>query len=343
MPSSDVLARAEALHRAHPVVECHTDIPVDVYRRRRAGEAAPYRDDYVRRLRTGGVAVQFLAVGGDVPGDHEVGGGYAEAALAMIADVLDEEDADGAIYVVRGAAGLEATLADGRVGFVLHLEGLRPLAGSAAAVAEFYGLGVRSAQLTWNGSNELAAGVDAEPAGGLTTAGREVVAELDRLGILLDVSHLAEQSFWDLVEIARGPIVASHANAKALCPHRRNLTDDQIRAIARTGGVVGVCFIAAFIGQPATLERLLDHVDHVAELVGIEALAVGPDYVEFAPDLMLEPDGEEPYLGPEGLRRVETLPVFTAGLLERGYSPAEAAAILGGNMLRVLRTTLARG
>jgi membrane dipeptidase len=342
MPSAGLLARAEALHRSYPVVECHTDVPVDVYRRRRSGEASPYCDDYVPRMRAGGVRIQLLAVGGDVPDQHEVEGSPGAAARAMIADVLDEEGRCSRFRVVRAASDLDAAVQDDQVGFVLHLEGLTSLGGDPEALAGFYELGVRSAQLTWNGRNELASGVGAEQPGGLTPAGREVVAELDRLGMLVDVAHLAEPSFWDLFEVARGPIIASHANMKALCPHRRNLTDDQIRAIAEAGGVVGVCFIADFIGRPATLARLVDHVDHLAGLVGVESIAVGPDYVEFAPDLMVDPRQGDSYLGPEGLRRVETLPVFTAGLLERGYSEEDAAAILGGNMLRVLRTVLSR-
>jgi membrane dipeptidase len=159
--------------------------------------------------------------------------------------------------------------------------------------------------------------------------------------VLIDVAHLAEPCFWDVVELSHGPIVASHANAAALHPHRRNLSDDQIVAIARTGGFVGVCFIADFIGESPSLERVLDHVDHIAVLAGVASVAVGPDYVAFAHDLMVAPGDGTTYLGPEGLREVETLPVFTAGLLERGYSEEDVAKILGGNALRVLRAVLA--
>ncbi len=331
----ELLARAAALHRSHPVVECHTDVPVDVYRRRRAGEQAPYRGDYLNRFTAGGVRVQVLAVGGDVRGVHDVGGGPEAAARAMIADVRAE-----GLRVIETPADLDAVVAGGEPGVVLHLEGCRPL--ETAGVETFRALGVRSVQLTWNGGNAYADGVGVEPAGGLTRAGRELVGELDRQGILIDVAHLAEPGFWELVGLARKPVIASHANAKAVCPHRRNLTDDQLRAIAGSGGFVGVCFIADFIGPDATVERLVDHVDHIAGLVGIDAVAVGPDYLEFALDLMVEPGEEAGYLGPEGLRRVETLPVFTAALLERGYSETDCAKVIGGNALRVLRELLAR-
>ncbi len=334
--SPDLLERARDIHRNHPVVEGHSDIAVDIRRRRLAGERSPLRDDYLLRLREGGVRFQVLMVGGDVPG-----GGDEKAALRaleMIDDILSELAECTDCRLVDDADDLDEALAEDQIGLILHFEGCRPLepgrAGQAPPLRDFVKLGLRSVQLTWNGGNRFADGIGVESPGGLTDSGRELVAELDRLGILIDVSHLAEPGFWELTEIARGPFIASHANAHALCPHPRNLRDDQIRAIAESGGLVGACFVPDFIGDEATLDRLIDHVDHIAALVGIDAVGVGPDYVEFAPDLM-------PALEfPEGLRRVETLPVFTAGLLDRGYSEDDVAKIVGGNSLRVLRRVL---
>jgi membrane dipeptidase len=332
----DLLDRARELHRTHPVVEGHSDIAVDIRRRRVAGERSPLRDDYLKRLRQGGVRFQMLMVGGDVPM-----GGDAKAtlrALEMIDDILSELADCTECRLVDDAADLDEAIAEDQLGLVLHFEGCRPLepvrAGQDSPLADFVKLGLRSVQLTWNGGNRFADGVGVESPGGLSEEGRALVADLQQHGILIDVSHLAERGFWELAEIVRGPFIASHANAHALCPHRRNLKDDQIRAIAESGGLVGVCFVSDFIGEEATLDLLLDHVDHIVGLAGIDAVGVGPDYVDFAPDLM-------PRLEfPEGLRRVETLPVFTAGLLGRGYSEDDAAKILGGNSIRVLRAVL---
>jgi membrane dipeptidase len=339
MTADDLLEQAHALHRRHPVVECHTDIVVDVRRRRAAGEPAPLRDDYLHRLRKGGVRFQLLAVGGDVPKQFDDGAArlWAEEAIA---EVREEVAAGSELRVVETAADLEATIAADQIGLVLHLEGLLPLEGDVERVRAFHALGLRSCQLTWNGPNELADGVGVDEPRGLTPLGRAVVTELDTLGILIDVSHLAEPGFWDLAGLVRGPFVASHANAAALHPHRRNLTDDQIAAIAASGGFVGVCFVGDFIAEEPSLELLLDHVDHIAALVGVESLAVGPDYVEFALDVFGGPENTKGYLGPDGLRRVETLPLFTAGLLDRGYSEEDVAKILGGNALRVLKNVL---
>jgi membrane dipeptidase len=343
-----LLARARELHRAHPVVEAHADIPMDLWRRRRAGETAPLRDDYLGRLQEGGVRIEFLTVGGDMPVTMDGAGRPDVRARELIGDVVFEAEASPELRIVHSVGDLDAALAEDQVAFVLHFEGCRPLLGTVELAREFHRLGLRSAQLTWNYRNELADGIGASDAGGLTPIGREIVAELDRQGFVFDVSHLTEQGFWDLLEVVRGPVVASHANATAVWPHPRNLTDEQIQALAARGGYVGVCFFPAFIGPDPTLERLIDHVDHLAQLVGIDHIAVGPDYVDFALDLMTADmtsggapvDYGESFEFPEGLQRVETLPVFTAGLLGRGYAEDDVARILGGNALRVLRAVL---
>ena len=343
-----LLHRARELHRAHPVVEAHADIPMDLWRRRRAGELSPLRDDYLGRLREGGVRIEFLTVGGDMRVTMDGEGRPDLRAREMIGDVVEEADGSDELRVVRTAADLDAVLAGDEIGIALHFEGCRPLLGQLELARAFHELGLRSAQLTWNYRNEVADGIGAAEPGGLTPEGCEIVAELDRLGCLLDVSHLTEQGFWELRELVRGPVVASHANAAAIWPHPRNLSDEQIKAIAAGGGYVGVCFFPAFIGPEPTLERLLDHVAHLAELVGDDHIAVGPDYVDFALDLMtadMSTDDDPVDYGasfefPEGLEQVETLPVFTAGLLEAGYSEEQVAKILGGNALRVLRQVL---
>jgi membrane dipeptidase len=176
---------------------------------------------------------------------------------------------------------------------------------------------------------------DARAGGGLTELGRTMVREANRLGILLDVSHLSVKSFWDLIETSSAPIIASHSNAKALCNHPRNLDDDQIRAVVASGGTVGVTMVPAFITQEpreATLARLVDHIDYIAGLVGPEHLAIGPDYVNF---LESWANRAERYTL-AGLEEIGVLPNLTAMLLQRGYDERAIRGILGENFLRVL-------
>lgn len=346
MPDPELLDRARRFHRETPIVECHSDIPMDIWRRRRAGESDSFCRDYADRLRTGGVNIEFITVGGDQPLTMDAIGRPDIRARELIDDAQRETATCDGVRIVRDRADLDSAVDSDEIGLVLHFEGCRPIDGRPELLAEFYELGLRSVQLTWNARNGFADGVGASGAGGLTDAGRELTAELERLRILIDVSHLAECGFWDVVELADGPIVASHANAASLCPHVRNLTDEQLRAIAESGGYVGACFFPAFIGEPRTLERLLDHVDYVVELIGTDHVGVGPDYVEFARDLMEQElthgdssvDYGSAFDFPDGLERVETLPTFTAGLFGRGYPDEDVRKILGGNALRVCRS-----
>jgi membrane dipeptidase len=348
----DHVERARRLHGTVPVVELHGDVPQNTYPRRRSGERAPLADDWVGRWRQAGVDVEGLTVGGDMRISMDGEGRPDLRCREMVADAVEEAKASESLATIRSVADLDAALASGRIGLLLHLEGCRPLMGSLAGLQELHELGIRSAQITWNGANELGDGVGAATPGGLTRLGRDVVREMQRLGVLVDVSHLAPQGVRDVLELAERPIVASHANSAALQPHPRNLTDEQICGIAQTGGVVGLCFVPPFIGPPATVDRLVDHADHVASLVGPDHLAVGPDYVEMALPMMLaDMQGDPMYAGsgdgtpewavfPEGLRRIETLSVLTAALLARGWSEENTAKVLGGNALRVLRNVL---
>ncbi len=350
MVRADAIERARELHAEFPVVDCHGDIPMDLWRRRRAGEPAPLADDYLPRLRTGGVRIEFMTVGGDQPLTMDGVGRPEIRALELVDDVVSEAENHDEIQIVRTKSDLDLALAGDGIGIILHLEGMAPLRGSSAILRSLHRLGIRSAQPTWNMRNAVADGVGEPIPSGLSARGRELIAELHELGAVLDVSHLAAHGFWDLVELVDGPIVASHANAAAIWPHPRNLEDDQIWAIASSGGVIGACFFPAFIGEEPSLERLLDHVDHIVSLVGVDHVAVGPDYVEFARDLMIADmtygtaaiDYGDAFDFPDGLRSIETLPVFTAGLLERGYAETDVAKVIGGNALRVLRAVLPR-
>jgi membrane dipeptidase len=346
------MERALELHATVPVVDLHGDVPQNTRPRRRAGEERPLRDDWVGRWREAGVDVEGFTIGGDMPVSMDGAGRPDLRCREMVRDAVEEAEASDSLAVVRDARDLDAALATGRIALVLHLEGCRPLMGSLAGLHELFALGIRSAQITWNGANELGDGVGTPAAGGLTRLGREAVREMQRLGVLVDVSHLAPAGVRNVLELAERPVVASHANAAALHAHPRNLTDEQIRGIAETGGVVGLCFVPTFIGPTATVDRLVDHAEHIVSLVGAEHLALGPDYVAMAlPTMLADMAGDPLYAGegdglpewavfPEGLERVETLSTFTAALLERGWSEHDVVGVLGGNALRVLRDAL---
>jgi membrane dipeptidase len=326
----ETAVRAAALHREAVVVDAHVDTVLDLGPGRRSLVARSARGHVdLPRLREGGVDVQVFALFIEPPYKPE-------RALLRVVQLWDRlraelEAAGTGVRLCRTAADLDAAVAAGQLAVLLSVEGGEAVGTDLAALRALHALGVRAMGLTWNERNALADGAGEERAqGGLTQFGREVVAEMNRLGMVVDVSHLCERSFWDVLAASQAPVVASHSNARALCDHRRNLSDAQIVALARSGGVMGINFYAHFIDpdpERADIARLCDHIDHIAALVGPEHVGLGSDF-----------DGIE--RTPRGLEDVTRLPAVTEALLRRGYTDAQIKLILGGNFLRLFRQVL---
>ena len=312
-------ARAQALHQRARVVDAHCDtisLVVDEGHDLVGGDARHQVD--VPRLRASNVGVQVLACWNEP--EHS---GHAAFARCM-AKV-------GAFHQLVRTAGLrpvtcKADLDDPSLGFVLSLEDAAPCMGSIRHLEALYATGIRMIGLTWNGRNEIADGVGVgQRPGGLTDLGRDLVRHMVELGIVVDLAHVSEPCFWDAVELVDKPLAVSHANAKVICEHRRNLTDDQIRAIAKSGGVIGITFVPAFLGGEAPdVETVVRHIDYVADVGGIDVVGLGSDFDGIAKT-------------PLGLEDIGQLPALTAALLKRGFSEPDVLKILGGNWLRVFR------
>lgn len=328
------LEDARAFNRSCPVVDAHCDTLLKIGGERRLGDRLTGTHVDLPRLVEAGVSGQFFAC-------------YIEPefipcrALERTLELADRfYDAAAAfpdlMFQATGPEDIRRAQREGRVAGILTVEGGEALQGSLAVLRALHRLGVRALTLTWNFRNALADGVDEiRTGGGLSTFGVSVVREMGRLGMLVDVSHLSEAGFWQVMEEAKGPVVATHSNAKAVCDHRRNLTDDQLKALAAKGGVTGLNAAPAFVTKDAgktgsdgalikaTIPALLDHVDHIVDLVGPEHLGLGLDLDGIART-------------PEGFDDVSCLPALTQGLFERGHSEETVRAILGGNFLRVM-------
>jgi membrane dipeptidase len=346
----------EQLHRDALVIDSHNDSIVSRIRRGNlsiTGREAPHlagRDGTVLFLR-GPLETEAYAWNGQIDLPKMRAGGIDCAFfavdvtrawknhLAYALDALGFFDADLAacgeeMTVARSAAEIEAAKAAGRLSAVLVVENSDALEGSLNVLQMLYRLGVRSVGITHNLSTWAAAGnAEARSGGGLTRFGVALVEEMNRLGMLVDVSHISERGFYDTLEVSRRPVIASHSCCAALCDHPRNLTDDQIRALAQNGGVVGITFVPGFIHSgwtPAlwperpSVEQLLDHIDHAVQVGGIDHVGIGSD---FDGGGSVVPDAAE-------------YPRITAGLAARGYSSASLRKILGENHLRVLRPAL---
>lgn len=319
----------------------------ELIHRVRAGEEAPFAGAGLPALRKGGVRAVFFAAGGDSR-SHAAGSDLPlRGSLERLDLILGALEASGdAVVLLRTREDVES-LEGSQIGFLLMFEGGRPLEGSIAILHQLYRLGVRSLTLTWNGRNELADGVGEGPdSGGLSQFGKVVVKEMKRLGMMLDVSHLNEKGFWEALSLWDGPIIASHSNATRLHDHRRNITDDQIKAIGRTGGMVGIAFMPAFLGPGIpTANTIIDHIAHIAGLIGIEGVGIGPDF-SYGP-VAAEHRRSRKYEGitvnlevPYPISDPSQLPLLAESLRARGFQEEEIRAVMGENCLRVLREIL---
>ncbi|MCG3161549.1 MAG: hypothetical protein JMDDDDMK_02738 [Acidobacteria bacterium] len=233
----------------------------------------------------------------------------------------------------------------GRVAALMGIEGGHAIEDSLSALRQFYKLGVRYMTLTHTNTNNWAdsAGGIGNPAekwhGGLSDFGREVVREMNRMGMMVDISHVADETFQDVIETSQAPVIASHSSCRALTNVPRNMTDDMLRALAKNRGVVMINFYNGFInteyakpGMPApakpadkaTMEMLMQHFEHAIKVAGIDHVGIGSDF-----------DGIDG-LSPAGMEDVSKLPTITYELLKRGYSDADVKKVLGENLLRVM-------
>ena len=317
-----------------PVIDAHCDTLHNVLDGKGTlGDGIPKGHVDLPRLRAGGVHVQVFACWVPVPYQRS---GATAYALRLIETFHRQVAAYPHLMLhVRTAEDVARAVQEGKVGGILSLEGAEPLEGHPETLGAFYRLGVRWLGLTWNYRNHVADGVaDERSQGGLTPFGVDVVHACGELGIVVDVSHLSPAGVEDVLNVARGPVVASHSNARTLRDHRRNLTDDQARGIAATGGVIGVTFVPSFLTdtpETASIEHVLDHIEHFVGVVGVEHVGVGSDF-----------DGIGDTVPPRGLEDVSRYGNLRAGLLRRGFSEADVAAILGGNWWRVLQQVLTR-
>jgi len=276
------------------------------------------------KIIAGGIFIQFMAV---YVHQHYKPNLSLRRSLELIDTFLDIADDPRFIHIKR-TEDLNQLLSSGKkIGLLLSLEGAEPIE-SIAILDVFFRLGVRCIGLTWNHGNLLADGCNG--AGGLTPFGKEVVNKMSELGILCDVSHLSQASFWDVISIAKKPLIASHSNCHALCPHPRNLSDSQIKELAQTGGVISINFYPEFIGLNRDLDSIIKHIAHICELVGAEHVGIGSDF-----------DGAE--FSIPNLENASKLVNLAKGLEKNGFHKREIEKIMGNNIINLLKNILPGG
>jgi membrane dipeptidase len=340
------------VQRSAILIDTHNDVTsftVDGFDISKPGSA--HHTD-IPRLRAGGAGAVFFAayVDSKYARDHTA----EHRALDMIDTIRTDIVAANAstFSLATSAAEIEAAHRQGKIAALIGIEGGHAIADDLRALRDFYALGVRYMTLTHTNTNDWAdssGDMDDRTVkhhGGLTDFGRQVVAEMNRLGMMVDISHVADKTFYDVIAASTAPPFASHSSCRALANVPRNMTDDMIVALARKGGVVQINFNCGFLSQksadeytaqrkrgikgsgqkefPATLEDVVNHIDHVIKIAGIGAVGIGSDF-----------DGVT--CTPAGLEDVSKFPALTRALLERGYSPDDIRRIYGGNTLRLMR------
>lgn len=355
-------AEVEKVHRSLLLIDSHNDLTSRTVSGFDIGSRNSDTHTDISRLRAGSVGAQFFAVYVDARYDKTRQS--AHRAMEMIDtvrhDIVGRYPADFALALT--AADIEAAHRDGKIAALLGIEGGHAIENSLRLLRDFYALGVRYMTLTHTNTNAWAdsSGDQSKSAvqhhGGLTMLGKQVVAEMNRLGMMVDISHVADKTFYDALAASRAPLIASHSSCRAITNVPRNMTDDMIAALAKKNGIIQINFNCGFLNTAAahgeaelekklgkqageaayrraygsgqipraTLADVVAHIDHAVKVGSIDAVGLGSDF-----------DGVP--CTPAGLDDVSKFPALTRALLEKGYSSEDIRKIAGGNLLRVMR------
>nr|WP_288808669.1 dipeptidase [uncultured Sphingobacterium sp.] len=371
MLSLNRLAYSQDYKQVHAdmiVVDGHNDvIYASIFQGKDIGQRLNSGATDIPRLKEGGVDVQVFAVWSDDAKWKAGAFAHANAQIDALEKMITTNAAE--IALAKSTADIEAILKTGKIAAVIGVEGGNMIEGSIDNLVQLHGRGAKYLTLTWNYNVPWASCAAMESkkmdskAKGLTDHGKAIIRKMNQLGMLVDLSHGGEQTFYDVLAVSNKPILVSHSNAYRLCPHFRNLKDEQLEALKKNGGVIGVNFYSGFLDPDyeerlkkiykkqfgknadttqstwsmyeqlskeakyeadAPLSKLLDHIDYLVGKVGIDHIAVGSDF-----------DGIES--APQGLNDVSKFPLLTKALLKRGYNKTDIAKIMGLNFLRILK------
>ncbi|HEY8646462.1 MAG TPA: membrane dipeptidase [Gaiellaceae bacterium] len=336
-----------------PIVDAHSDLLIELAFFHE--ESNPFASRWLPKLDAGGVRIQVCALFAE-------GESLPELALRQVMTQVAafnravRENAD-CVVSVASAGDLGVASAPGKVGLMLSMEGAEPLGYDPDLLDLFCDLGVRMISLTWNRRNPFADGTTEDPRGGLSQLGRRLVDRISSLPLVLDLAHANAGTFFEALERSGdAPVVVSHALCRALCDTPRNLSDDQLRALAERDGVLGLMALPLVVHPTEwTIPRIVDHVDHLVETIGIQHVGLGGDFTRqisrsgairtaglgsppAAPGASAAVASLEAAI--EGLAGPEDYGNLVEGLRARGYGAGDLNALCGGNLLRVLARAL---
>ena len=321
------------------IFDAHGDIWTDVTVKRQKGKIDVFKNYHLEKYKKGQVNAGIFVVWIDPPNDSNPRKRALEIIEHMSVEITTNEDL---FHIVRKYDDIEETIKTNKMPILIGLEGLSYIGKNVNLLNALYLFGARHAMLTWNEQNELATGVKGNPDRGLTSYGIEAVKRLEELGMIVDVSHANEKTFWEICELTTKPFIASHSNCKALCNAPRNLTDRQLKAISEKGGVVGLNAFSDFVSdkvEDRDIDHLANHVDHMVEIMGIDHVGLGFDFDDYleGDTLSAFAEGDAKTIGFEDITHVPK----RIGILEKkGYSKEDIEKIKYKNFFRIIKEIL---
>lgn len=331
---------------AHGIVDLHFDMPMDLYEKRARSNVLA--TDYLPELKAGGIAVVAAAIYIE---DRYLPDHALRVALDQIARLYHETGQSGRVAICKTYEQILRARKRREVALLIAMEGAEPLGTDLDLLRVFYELGLRIIGLTHSRRNAAASGGVFAPKGsprqGLTAFGRDLVRKCEELGVIVDLAHINPAGFEEIIDMTIKPVIVSHTNARKFYDIERNISDDQIKMIGQCGGVVGVnSVLVSPREEESTLDRYIDHIEHVAELIGIDGVGVGFDFFEFIYEQWPEAKRQElaakltvPHFIPD-LRNHSHAPNLTRRLIERGFSDKQIEKILFRNWMRIFKELL---
>lgn len=321
------------------IFDGHSDIFSDVRYKREAGETQVLKNHHLERLQKGGIGGACFVIWADTFNGFDPKDEMDAIVKALQAEMAETED----FVLVHNRAEVEAAEKAGKFAILLGIEGLAGIGEGLSKIDALYEVGVRHAMLTWNEENALATGVKGSPDRGVTDLGRKAIKKIQDKKMILDVSHLNEKSFWDVIDASNGPILASHSNAKALAGAARNLTDDQLKAIRDTNGLVGLNAFNDFISdirEEQDVDHLVNHASYIADKIGVEHLGFGFDFFEFLNTDFMKSYSDQDDSLLRGMEDCSKVPVLLEKMRKAGFTEKDLEMISGGNWLNLIQRVM---
>lgn len=316
--------------------DIHGDIWTDVTIKRGLGKKSIIRNEHLDRFKEGGLTGGIFVIWTDPPYDKNPTERLIQSVKAMSCELWESRNI---LKVIYNSNDFYEALKEDKIAVMLGLEGLSSIEDDIESLYTLYQLGFRHASLTWNEQNELATGVRGDENRGLTEKGKRVIKIINELGMILDVSHVNERTFWDIVHETEYPFIASHSNAKALCDVPRNLSDRQIKVIGERKGLVGLNAFNEFISlEPVTktIDYFINHIEHVVNLIGIDSVALGFDFFDYLESETTDSFTNGGFNSTFGLENITKGKYLLKKLEERGFSSEDINKISYKNFLNLM-------